>query len=95
MVKSRNTSATVRYDSFVVDQYFYEKQVGVSAEQLRQQIETSLKERRFLTTKQAASRYSLSVDRFEKWRWSGEGPPYIKLDGKRVEFGAKDTAEAP
>lgn len=35
----------------------------------------------YQSEKEAAVRYSLSSDWFKRMRWSGNGPPYIKING--------------
>ena len=36
-------------------------------------------ERVFLTTAEAAHRLGLAKKTLERWRWSGDGPPFAKL----------------
>lgn len=42
-------------------------------------------ERKYLTTIEAAELLALSPRTLEKWRLTGEGPPYFKL-GRRVVY---------
>jgi len=41
-----------------------------------------MNKQKFLSTKDAADRYCLSVNWFAKRRMEENGPPYLKLDGK-------------
>lgn len=34
-----------------------------------------------LNTKELADRWRLKPDTLNQWRWRGEGPPYLKLEG--------------
>jgi predicted site-specific integrase-resolvase len=36
-------------------------------------------DRLFLTTAEAANRLGLAPKTLERWRWSGFGPPFVKL----------------
>ncbi|MCG9915439.1 MAG: helix-turn-helix domain-containing protein [Phenylobacterium sp.] len=45
-----------------------------------------------LTVEEAAERLRLSVSILNKWRVSGDGPPYLKL-GRRVLYG-RDQIDA-
>ena len=38
-----------------------------------------MSERIFLTTAEAANRLGLAKKTLERWRWSGDGPPFTKL----------------
>lgn len=46
-----------------------------------------------LTTKQAAKALNLHPSTLEKWRWRGEGPPFVKLGTKAVRY-TKTALEA-
>ena len=45
-----------------------------------------------LTTQQAAAYLVLSPRTLEKWRVTGEGPPFVKL-GRRVAYRREDLRE--
>jgi hypothetical protein len=91
LAKGRKSSSTVRYDSFVFDSYFIARTVGISEETRATLIEAAKCNPRLLTTKESAERAGLSVVTLETWRYTGKGPPYIKLDGAPVEFRDKPT----
>lgn len=42
-----------------------------------------------LTTQQAATYVSLSPNTLNRWRWSGDGPRYVKL-GRAVRYRRED-----
>ena len=45
-----------------------------------------------LNQSQLAKRWSVSLKTLERWRWRGQGPPYIKLVG-RVLYRLEDIVE--
>jgi len=46
----------------------------------------------FLTTEQAAQYLSLSKTTLPRWRWSGDGPKFVKL-GRAVRYRVSDLDE--
>jgi predicted DNA-binding transcriptional regulator AlpA len=49
-------------------------------------------DRRFMTEKEVAIRYSLSHRTLQNWRQSGLGPPYVKI-GRSVRYPILKTDE--
>lgn len=49
-------------------------------------------ETRFINDKQASCMTGLSVAWFQRARWSGEGPPYVKL-GQAVRYNIQTLLE--
>lgn len=47
---------------------------------------------RHLNQIELAARWNISHRTFERWRWSGEGPRYIKIGG-RVVYRLEDVEE--
>lgn len=46
----------------------------------------------FLDTKAAAKYLNLSPHTLDRWRWSGDGPQFVKL-GRSVRYRLKDLAD--
>ncbi len=46
----------------------------------------------FLNTQQAASRLGFEPHTLDQWRWSGKGPPFVKL-GRWVRYRSDDLDE--
>lgn len=44
---------------------------------------------KFLNQPELARRWKLSQRTLERWRWLGEGPPYVKIGG-RVLYSIED-----
>ena len=52
----------------------------------------SVDPRRYISEKEATARYPYSVYWFQRKRWEGGGPPYLKI-GNRVMYPVPETDE--
>jgi len=43
----------------------------------------------YLTEKELAVRWSIAIKTFQRWRWQGGGPPYVKFGGN-VRYAISD-----
>jgi excisionase family DNA binding protein len=62
---------------------------GASAAQKR---ETIMTHQILLTVQQAAARLQISVDTLNRWRITGEGPPFLKYGPRLVRYDEADLA---
>jgi predicted DNA-binding transcriptional regulator AlpA len=46
----------------------------------------------YLTPRQVADRYQISVETLKDWRYHGDGPKYVKL-GQQVRYRLRDLEE--
>lgn len=46
-----------------------------------------------LPPSEVAARYSMTPESLANWRREGKGPPFIKLNGKRVMYRLQDVIE--
>jgi hypothetical protein len=53
-----------------------------------------MSQKKYLSEKKAAKRYSLSTHWFQRKRWAGNGPPYIKVNGNgKILYPIAETDE--
>ena len=52
-----------------------------------------LKEKEFFTTAEAANLLSLQASTLHQWRWSGQGPKFVRLGTRSIRYRHQDLLD--